>query len=250
VSSPDARPFYESFGWAYDLLVDDRVEPWVGEVCATAGPAARILDAGCGTGRHAQALAARGHSVFLVDRSPTLLGLARERLPEAEWAVADLRDLDLGRSFEIVACRGVLNDLVHDEDRRAAVRALAAQVEPGGQLVLDVRDRGDTLRRYRDGLRREVRRNTSRGELLFVGEGCVEGELIRVHERHELRARDGNVVRAEHDFVMRPWMPDEIRSELTRAGLIDVTIEPAADVDRSGRRWVRGQRPRHGSGLP
>jgi hypothetical protein len=30
MSAPPERPFYESFGWAYDALVTDPVEPWVG----------------------------------------------------------------------------------------------------------------------------------------------------------------------------------------------------------------------------
>jgi magnesium-protoporphyrin O-methyltransferase len=42
---------------------------------------ARVLDAGCGTGALAVELARRGADVTGVDLSPTLLGLAAERLP-------------------------------------------------------------------------------------------------------------------------------------------------------------------------
>ena len=40
-----------------------------------------MLDAGCGTGALAVALARRGADVVAVDISPTLVGLARERAP-------------------------------------------------------------------------------------------------------------------------------------------------------------------------
>ena len=53
---------------------------------------ARILDAGCGTGAVAVELARRGADVVAVDLSPTLLGLARERLPQ-----------DLSRSITFIA---------------------------------------------------------------------------------------------------------------------------------------------------
>jgi len=42
---------------------------------------ARILDAGCGTGAFAVEAARRGAQVVAIDLSPTLVGLARERIP-------------------------------------------------------------------------------------------------------------------------------------------------------------------------
>ena len=51
------RPFSSRHADAYDLLITDPVEPWVDAVhdrLVRAGrPRARVLDAGCGTGRHA-----------------------------------------------------------------------------------------------------------------------------------------------------------------------------------------------------
>ena len=65
------RPFYARHAQAYDLLVTDPVEPWVQAVherLVRAGrPATWILDAGCGTGRHAAALTALGHHVDLAE---------------------------------------------------------------------------------------------------------------------------------------------------------------------------------------
>ena len=42
---------------------------------------ARVLDAGCGTGPMAVALARRGADVYATDVSPSLIELARERAP-------------------------------------------------------------------------------------------------------------------------------------------------------------------------
>jgi 2-polyprenyl-3-methyl-5-hydroxy-6-metoxy-1,4-benzoquinol methylase len=113
------RPFYASYSWAYDLLVTDPVQPWTDMVSATLDAAgitapARVLDAGCGTGRHAAGLARRGYRTELLDASASLLAVARARLPQAPAYHADLCTLDLGTRYDAITCRGVLNDLLDD----------------------------------------------------------------------------------------------------------------------------------------
>ena len=65
-------PVLASYGWAYDLLVTDPVQPWTDLVSATLDAAgitapARVLDARLGTGRHAAGLARRGFRTELLD---------------------------------------------------------------------------------------------------------------------------------------------------------------------------------------
>nr|WP_298341687.1 methyltransferase domain-containing protein [Ferrimicrobium sp.] len=55
----------------------------------------RILDAGCGPGRVAAALFARGHRVVGVDVDPLLLTAATEDHPGPVWVNADLATMDL-----------------------------------------------------------------------------------------------------------------------------------------------------------
>jgi magnesium-protoporphyrin O-methyltransferase len=72
----------------------------------------RVLDAGCGTGALALALAARGAEVIAVDISPRLIALARERagqMPGLEFRVADLLDPGLGHFDHVVA----MDSLIH-----------------------------------------------------------------------------------------------------------------------------------------
>ena len=63
---------------------------------------ARILDAGCGTGALAVEAAKRGADVTAVDISPTLIGIAKERLPEK-------LDRKLGSFDHVVA----MDSLIH-----------------------------------------------------------------------------------------------------------------------------------------
>src|SRR5882724_4091813 len=78
------RPLYHRFAWAFDLVVPDASAARVRRLAALLGaygvrPPARILDAGCGTGNYARALARLGYRVVGVDRSVRLLADARAK---------------------------------------------------------------------------------------------------------------------------------------------------------------------------
>jgi SAM-dependent methyltransferase len=199
------------------------VEPWV-EAVEKALPVrpARIVDAGCGTGRHAAELAARGHDVVLLEPVPELLAQARERLPGAQALSSDLAAAPAIILADAAACRGVLNDVVGDEARDAALRGLARLVRPGGVAVLDVRERVATAARYSP---ERVTERTA-GDLSFVSRGRWDeaAGVVRARERHEHRGRV-----AEGDFVMRPWTEDELRERLARAGWGRVVVRPGRE---------------------
>jgi magnesium-protoporphyrin O-methyltransferase len=76
---------------------------------------ARLLDAGCGTGALSVEAARRGADVVAIDLSPTLVELARERLPRdlnggsIRFHVGDMLDPSLGRFDHVVA----MDSLIH-----------------------------------------------------------------------------------------------------------------------------------------
>ncbi|GEP02033.1 magnesium protoporphyrin IX methyltransferase [Methylobacterium oxalidis] len=104
---------------------------------------ARILDAGCGTGALAVEAARRGAEVVAIDVSPTLIGLARERIgPVAgrgsvAFRVGDMLDPDLGRFDHIVA----MDSLIHyaGPDIARALAALGSRTS--GSIVFTVAPR-------------------------------------------------------------------------------------------------------------
>jgi magnesium-protoporphyrin O-methyltransferase len=76
---------------------------------------ARILDAGCGTGALSVEVARRGARVVAIDLSPTLVGLARERLPRdlgggsIDFQTGDFLNPALGHFDHVVA----MDSLIH-----------------------------------------------------------------------------------------------------------------------------------------
>ena len=97
----------------------------------------RVLDAGCGTGALAVAMAQRGAEVIAVDLSPTLIELAHERKPadlgpeRLKFLVGDLLDPVLGDFNHVVA----MDSLIHyeAEDALRVIAGLAGRTD--GSMV-------------------------------------------------------------------------------------------------------------------
>lgn len=96
----------------------------------------RILDAGCGTGAFAVEAARRGAEVVAIDLSPTLVNLARERLPadlasRIDFQSGDMLSPALGHFDHVVAMDSVIHYSAED-----AVGALAQLAErTSGSIV-------------------------------------------------------------------------------------------------------------------
>jgi SAM-dependent methyltransferase len=220
----ELRPYYHRFAWAYDLLnaepIAARIDFIVAELSRFAvRPPGRLLDAGCGTGRYAIDLAARGFAVTGVDRSPELVDIARSkdaRGSDVEFSIADLLAFDAPRRFAAVLCRGVLNDIISDGDRDTIFRRFAIWLAPGGVLIFDVRDWTRSAARYEANprSRREVRLPDG-SVLAFASEASPDhkGRLLRVRERFEHRRGAGDRV-AENEFSMRCWTRDELHGRM------------------------------------
>ncbi|MET7806973.1 class I SAM-dependent methyltransferase [Micromonospora chersina] len=114
-------------------------------------PGARILDAGCGTGRVAAALAERGHTVVGVDADPVLIDAARADHPGPRFLVADLADLDLAAQgepepFDAAVVAGNVMAFVAPGTERAVLTRIAAHLRPDGPVVVGFgTDRGYPL---------------------------------------------------------------------------------------------------------
>ncbi|MDG4666572.1 class I SAM-dependent methyltransferase [Mycobacterium sp. 236(2023)] len=96
-----------------------------------------VLDAGCGTGRVAIELAARGFSVVGIDADPSMLGTARAKAPELRWVEADLVTTDehVAETFDVVAMPGNVMIFLDRGTEATVVAQLAARLAPGGLLV-------------------------------------------------------------------------------------------------------------------
>ncbi|GAB3791239.1 class I SAM-dependent methyltransferase [Nocardioides ungokensis] len=104
-------------------------------VTALVDPPARVLDAGCGTGRIGLRLHELGYAVVGVDVDDTMLHVARAEAPEVDWREADLATFDLGQRFDLVLLAGNIVPLLEPGTLAPVAARLAAHVAPGGRVV-------------------------------------------------------------------------------------------------------------------
>jgi SAM-dependent methyltransferase len=106
-------------------------------------PGMRVLDVGCGPGRHAHALAARGITVHGIDISARFIELAQQAAPPgATFQRIDARSLRHDAAFDsvfdaaICLCQGAFGLMTADGDDETVIAGIARSLKPGGRLAL------------------------------------------------------------------------------------------------------------------
>jgi SAM-dependent methyltransferase len=108
-------------------------------VNAMAPREARILDAGCGTGRAGGLLLDEGHTVYGVDLDEYLISVAEEDFPSGEWHTGDLADFDFAAAgiteIDVAFCAGNVLSFLDPASRRQTLGNLKSTLKHGGRLV-------------------------------------------------------------------------------------------------------------------
>jgi 2-polyprenyl-3-methyl-5-hydroxy-6-metoxy-1,4-benzoquinol methylase len=101
----------------------------------------KILDIGCGTGRHAIELASRGYNITGVDLSESMIGKAKEKAEDAglniDFQVADARSLPFDNQFDlaIMICGGAFPLMETDEMNFEILKNAAKALKSDGKLI-------------------------------------------------------------------------------------------------------------------
>jgi SAM-dependent methyltransferase len=106
----------------------------------------RVLDVGCGDGRHLAYLATRGIGGAGVEVSPSLASRARDASPDADIIEGDALQVDLGSGYDAALCLGsTLQYWTQNEGLDAILGRMYESLAPRGLLVLDLNNFGELL---------------------------------------------------------------------------------------------------------
>ena len=103
--------------------------------------AVKILDIGCGTGRHSIELTRRGYSIVGIDLSESQLKRAKEKAAEQKLKIDfqqhDARKLPFSHKFDlaIMLCEGAFPLMETDEMNCQILKSAAKALKPGGKLI-------------------------------------------------------------------------------------------------------------------
>jgi len=161
-------------------------------------PGMRLLDVGCGPGRHAWALGSLGIEVVGIDISERFVALAREGAPPGtSFVCGDAREMAWDGEFDaaISLCQGAFG-LVPGEDADVLTRLVSA-LRPGGRAAVSA--------------------FSAYFQVRWLGDGdTFDADAGVNHERTLVRDEEG--VEADFDLWTTVFTPRELRLLATAAG--------------------------------
>ena len=101
---------------------------------------AKILDLGCGQGRDALLMAAKGHNVLGIDMAPAgikqMLKKARRKKLKVRGVVADIREYPIESEYDVIVLDRVIHMLKSTRQKSLLLERTARAVRDGGYILI------------------------------------------------------------------------------------------------------------------
>jgi ubiquinone/menaquinone biosynthesis C-methylase UbiE len=188
-------------------------------------PTSRVIDIGCGHGRHALALAERGAAVVGLDFAVALLDRARDLAAtlgiQVRWIRGDMRRLPLRSGY---AGAAIMMDAFGffdtEEEQDAVLREAARVVTSGGRLALKIVNGGAVLDGFRDTEREE------RDGVAVSVSNTLTFDPPRMTQRISISGSRGQ---GQYERRQRLYRVEEVRAALEHVGFAVVGVFAGAD---------------------
>jgi SAM-dependent methyltransferase len=203
---------------------------------AAIAPGARVLDVGCGHGRHAVELARRGHRVTGIDRTARYVERARAAADaagvDAEFVCGDARTFVRDGAFDVALSLFTSFGFFDDEGNLRAAENLRRCLAPGGTAVIDVMGAEVLARSF------QARDWSEEGGTVLLQERRLARGGARIEARWIVLGPAG---RREAHIEQALWTATGLRELLASAGFAEVALYGSlggAPYDASARRLV------------
>lgn len=165
---------YERHARGYDRDRDRSLQEkaWLDRFLGHVRPSGTVLDIGCGMGEPiARYCLEAGFRVVGIDSSPSMIAMCRARFPDAEWLVADMRDLALDRRFDgLLAWDSFFH--LSANDQRGMFARFARHARSGARLMFTSgTSEGEAIGTYRGDPLYHASLDTSEYQRLLAANG-------------------------------------------------------------------------------
>ena len=182
----------------------------------------KILDVGCGTGRHAIELSKRGYHVTGVDLSENMLNRAREKASmagvEIDFRLGDARSLPFEGEFDLVImlCEGAFPLMETDEMNFQILESAARSLNNNGKLIFTTLNGLYPLfHSVKDFINANSNYSTNR-ENTF--------DLMTFRDKYQLETEDDDGNKMTLNCNERYYVPSEITWLLKSLGFNEIDI--------------------------
>jgi SAM-dependent methyltransferase len=129
----------------YDYLVFSSVKNdyEIGTIINSTNPteASVIADIGCGTGHHVDKIKSKNLKIIGIDKSPDMIGVAKEKFPDSNFKVGDALDNGLFKTDSLTHVLCLYFTIYYIKDKRHFFDNAMTWLMPGGYLIVHLVER-------------------------------------------------------------------------------------------------------------
>ncbi len=180
-------------------------------------PSARtILDVACGSGEHARLLAA-DYVIDGLDLQPEFVELARAKVPGGRFWTADMRQFELGETYDVVQCLfSSIGYLTEPDGVVRALRCFRRHLAPGGLMLVEPWFTPD---QWQDGHLNMLTVDEPGLKICRMNISERDGRLSKIRF-HYLIGTSAGVEHVEEEHSLALYTMEEMRGFFDTAGLI------------------------------
>ena len=223
--------YHENMGWDWESGMRNEGEVlsrFIGQQAGSAAPST-LLDCSCGIGTQAIGLALQGHRVHATDLSTVSIDCAREQAEslgaDMSFGVADYRRLEdtVPDTFDVVlSCDNSIAHCLRDEDLDAALASMLGRLNPGGLLLISLRDYAPLVAKKPRFNNEHVQDKEDGRRVVFqLWDWAESGDRYRNHQ-FLIRESGGDYGVKHFETELRALLKGEILAAVGKAGFENV----------------------------
>lgn len=231
-------PIFDNYSKYYNLLYQDKdyskESDYIQSLLQKFVPQAKkILELGCGTGKHAKLLNKKGYEVFGIDLSQKMINQAKSL--DVNCSIGDVRSFRVKQKFDaVLSLFHVASYQTSNKDISDFFETASYHLTPKGILIFDVWYKDAVLAQLPEKRIKKLENDEIEVTRYCIPEHIQEQSLVKVHYKIEITDKKSNQKEIiEECHPMRYFSKEEIDSLAELFGISIIAQEE----------WLTGKNP-------